>query len=60
MNWRPVIDRLREPSTWSALAAVALLAGQQLPAELVGAGPDLVALVCAVVGVLTPEGRRPD
>lgn len=50
--------RLREPSSWAALAVLASVAGMHLPPELVGAAPELVGLVAALLGVALPE-RRP-
>ena len=51
-----LVARLREPSTWAALAALAAVAGRHLPPELVASGPDLVALVCIALGIALPEG----
>lgn len=50
-----VVERLREPSTWAALGVLAAISGRYMPPELVTAGPDLVALVCAALGVVLNE-----
>ena len=52
-------DRLQEPSTWAALAALAALAGHPVPEDLISAIPALVGLVAAVLGVVLRERRRP-
>jgi len=53
-------ERLREPSTWAALAAVAAALGHPVPADLVSAAPTLVAIVAAGLGVALDErgGRQ--
>lgn len=56
---RAVAARLRQPSTWAALAALAVLAGHPLPASMVEAGPALVALVAAALGVVLDERGAP-
>ena len=53
------VARLREPSTWAALAALAVLAGHPMPERMEEAGPALVALVAAVLGVALKEGSEP-
>lgn len=54
-----ILKRLQQPSTWAALAGLSLLAGKQLPPELVGAGPDLVALAAGALGVALNEQGPP-
>lgn len=55
--------RLREPSTWASLAALAAIISPKA-AEIVGAvGPAVVAVagaVAAVVGIVTPERTAQD
>lgn len=53
-----VAARLREPSTWAALAVLAALTGRYVPPELTTAAPDLVALVCAALGIVLEERPR--
>lgn len=54
----PVLARLREPSTWAAVGVLAVLAGRPLPADLVQAAPDLVALLAAGLGITLKEGDK--
>lgn len=50
-----VADRIKEPSTWAALAALASLAGHPLPTDLVAAAPALVCLLASILGVVLNE-----
>ena len=56
---RAIVRTLRQPSTWAGIAALALLAGKQLPPELVGAAPDLVALAAGLLGITLNEQGPP-
>lgn len=55
---RQVAARLREPSTWAALAALAVLAGHPMPESMEDAGPALVALLAAALGITLKEGDK--
>lgn len=53
-----VLARLREPSTWAGVAAIAALFG--VPAEQVSTVAQAVAGVAGVVAMVLPEGKRAD
>ena len=52
-----VLARLREPSTWSALAVVAAVAGRPFPAGVTEAAPELAGLALAILGAVLPEKK---
>lgn len=51
-----IVNRIKEPSTWVALSAIAALFGA--PPGSVDAVHQIVAGVAALVGVLMPEGKE--
>ena len=53
----PILRRLREPSTWAGLAALAAIFGVPVPPGVPEAVGTLVAAGAAVAGVLLPEGK---
>lgn len=54
MNY--VINRLKEPSTWTALGVIGALMG--LPVGTVDAVHAIAGGVLALLGVLLPEGNH--
>lgn len=50
-----IINRIKEPSTWVAISAIAALFGA--PVGSVDAVHQIVAGVAALAGVLLPENR---
>lgn len=50
---RIVGRRVREPSTWAGLAALAALFG--VPGELAGSLPAILGALAAVASILLPE-----
>lgn len=55
---RYLAERMREPSTWAALAAVAAALGHPVPLDLVAAAPVLVALAAGAAGVALAEAKK--
>jgi hypothetical protein len=53
----PAIDRLKEPSTWAALAALAAVFGVPVPPGVPEALGTVIAAGAAVAGVLLPERK---
>jgi len=53
---RRAIDRLKEPSTWAGLSALAMLAG--LTVEQAQAVATAGAAVAGAIAVFMPEGAR--
>lgn len=58
-RWAGVVDRLREPSTWAGIAALAILSRHPLPEGLTDAAPALVALLSAVLAAVLDERGPP-
>lgn len=57
-----ILDRLKEPSTWNAIALfLGLFAGLASQAEFIttntGIFTALFAAICATIGAFTPEGK---
>jgi hypothetical protein len=50
-----IIERIKEPSTWTALGAIGLLLG--LPAGTVDAVHMLIGGAAALAGIFMPEGK---
>lgn len=59
MRGAAILARLREPSTWAALAALGSIVGHGIPPDLTAAAPVLVSLGAAVLGVALPERQQP-
>lgn len=49
-----ILNRIKEPSTWTALSAIGILFG--LPAGTVDGIAQILGGVAALVGILAPEG----
>lgn len=55
-NMNFFLNRIKEPSTWTALGAIGLLLG--LPPGTIDAVHMIAGGVAALVGVLLPEGKN--
>ena len=53
MNY--VLNRIKEPSTWTAIGAIAVLFG--IPAGTIDAVHMIAGGVAALVGILLPEAK---
>lgn len=55
---KTIIDRLKEPSSWAALAALSGSFGLQIPNELAQQGSLALAGVAGIVGFFLKEKKR--
>lgn len=51
-----IINRIKEPSTWSALSAIGVLIG--LPTGTVDGIAQILGGVAALIGIFAPENRN--
>jgi hypothetical protein len=59
MDFRSVLTRFAEPSSWSSLAALLAIAGVNVPSGLWQAITLAGSGIAGVVGFFLPEGSKP-
>jgi len=59
---KTILERLKEPSTWTALAVILALVGLAGPSEYISGNTEtfvlLISAVCALFGVGMSEGKK--